>query len=481
VILVNDEVSEPEVGERGERPAEPAVRARRALAEDLRVGKQDDAEVPPDEAASRRRNGVQHAGLRRCSLAGLEWLELRPPQERLRPQRLATMRERDHHALAGPNEPRELRFRLRKPARGDGGPLRVERERLAAWERIEVDHPAQIDRGTSSLLPCFDDVGRLPHDVGSAIDGRHGCCRIVRDDLEPALRRGVDDHTVERMERALGERRERAKLLDLVAVELDPNRLAPRGRENVDDAAAHCELSSLLDAVDARVARVGEQLRESLHPDLLAYLEGDRIRPLRDGWHAFGDREGRCAHEPAGREHVERAEALTDEVRRWGETRVRADAPSGQKGDACVAEVPRSGFGRVARIRVGRQQDEQAARQLGVQCGEDERKRRLGDAGASGKRGDERAEAVEAEELVDEGAQRWRSGVVHGFDGLVPRLADANDVRPAARHLPLRGLQRSLKRACAGSIPSPTIASTASADRATISSRSSAVSKGERT
>ena len=51
VILVDDVVADPQVGERGERPTEPRVGARRPLAEDLRVGQQHEAEIAPDEAA----------------------------------------------------------------------------------------------------------------------------------------------------------------------------------------------------------------------------------------------------------------------------------------------------------------------------------------------------------------------------------------------------------------------------------------------
>ena len=54
VILVDDVVADPQVGERLERAPEPRVDARRPLAEDLRVREERDSELAPDEAAARR-------------------------------------------------------------------------------------------------------------------------------------------------------------------------------------------------------------------------------------------------------------------------------------------------------------------------------------------------------------------------------------------------------------------------------------------
>ena len=75
------------------------------------------------------------------------------------------------------------------------------------------------------------------------------------------------------MERALGERREGADLLDLVAEELDPQRLAAGRREDVDQAAADRELSAVLDALDAFVAGERELLREPV--DAWRVADGD--------------------------------------------------------------------------------------------------------------------------------------------------------------------------------------------------------------
>ena len=62
MVLVDDVVADPEVGERGERPSEPRVGARWALPEDLRVGQQHEAELAPDEPSPGRRDREPHAG-----------------------------------------------------------------------------------------------------------------------------------------------------------------------------------------------------------------------------------------------------------------------------------------------------------------------------------------------------------------------------------------------------------------------------------
>jgi len=77
------------------------------------------------------------------------------------------------------------------------------------------------------------------------------------------------------MQRPLRERRERAHLLDLVAVELDPERLATRRREDVDEPTADSELAALLGTLDALVARESELLREPVE----AWLGSAPLRP----------------------------------------------------------------------------------------------------------------------------------------------------------------------------------------------------------
>src|SRR4051794_41901729 len=77
------------------------------------------------------------------------------------------------------------------------------------------------------------------------------------------------------MERALREGRERAHRLDLVAEELHAKRLAARGREDGDEAAAHRELPAIVHLLHALLPRE----RERLHQPVDAWLE---TRPQLD-------------------------------------------------------------------------------------------------------------------------------------------------------------------------------------------------------
>ena len=130
------------------------------------------------------------------------------------------------------------------------------------------------------------------------------------------------------MQRALRERREGADALDLVAEELDAERLAPGRRIDVDDAAAERELAALLRLLDALVAREREVLGERVDPLLVARSNADRLGARLGRRHALGERGCRGADEPAGGEDVEGARPLADEVRR----RLQARSPSSRRG-----------------------------------------------------------------------------------------------------------------------------------------------------
>ena len=166
VILVDDVVACSQVGERGERPAETGIGPRRTLPEDLAVGQQHEAELAPDEAAARRGDGEAESGVLRQRLAGLERLRLDLAKQRLLAQRLAAVRERDDDAVPGANEALQLGLGLGEPAGGDRGALRLERERLAARERVELGRAREIERGEAFLLPDATHVVRLPDEIG---------------------------------------------------------------------------------------------------------------------------------------------------------------------------------------------------------------------------------------------------------------------------------------------------------------------------
>ena len=266
MILVDDVVADAKVGERRERPTETRIGSRRPLAEDLRVGEEDEAKVAPDEAAARRRDREAHARFPRERGVVRVDRALDLPQQTALPQRLAAVRERDDDPVVRADEAGELVLGLGEAARRDRRPLRLELERLAARKRIELGGTLERDRLEALLLPDAPHVVGLPDEVGRAIDGCDeiggtGCDAgptlrrfpevrraLDVDGLDPTLGRGIDARRRDGMQRALRERREGSDLLDLVAEELDAQRLASGRREDVDDAASHGELAALVDS-----------------------------------------------------------------------------------------------------------------------------------------------------------------------------------------------------------------------------------------
>ena len=173
VILVDDVVADPKVGERLERATEPLVDSRRPLAEDLRVREERDPEVSPDEAASRgaddERDG--RVGRELVDLVGDVRLDL--PQHALRSQRLALMREGDDDAPSLPHHSGELVLGLGETARGDRRTLGLEDVRLRARQRIQSCRPVETRRLESLLLPEAHDVVDLPDEVGTGVEERN--------------------------------------------------------------------------------------------------------------------------------------------------------------------------------------------------------------------------------------------------------------------------------------------------------------------
>ena len=86
---------------------------------------------------------------------------------------------------------------------------------------------------------------------------------------------------LDRLERALVGDREGPDLLDLVAPELDPERVLLGRREDVDDAAAHGELAAPLDQVDPGVRRLGEPAHDVVERHRVADAQLDRARGRR--------------------------------------------------------------------------------------------------------------------------------------------------------------------------------------------------------
>ena len=83
------------------------------------------------------------------------------------------MREGDDDTVPCPDEARQLVLRLRQPACSDCGSLRLEREGLAARERIELAHAYEVERRKAFLLQHARHVVRLPDQIRGPVDGRH--------------------------------------------------------------------------------------------------------------------------------------------------------------------------------------------------------------------------------------------------------------------------------------------------------------------
>jgi hypothetical protein len=220
------------------------------------------------------------------------------------------VREGDDDALPAADERGELRLRLAEAARGDGRPLRLERERLPARERVELGGALEVDGLEPVLLPDPAHLVGLPDEIGGAAErgdqrplGRR-LVVVVPGQLDaigvgPALRGRIDDRVRHGMERALREGREGADALDLVAEELDAQRLASGRREDVDEPAAHGELAALVGTLDACVAGQRERFREAVDARLGADLQPDRLRPLALGRQPLRERGRGRTDEPA--------------------------------------------------------------------------------------------------------------------------------------------------------------------------------------
>ncbi len=241
------------------------------------------------------------------------------------------------------------------------------------------------------LGPDLAHLVGLPDEIRRPVERRD---EIVRDrhrlaflaqrrllQVEPPLGGRIHRRALDLVQRALGEGGEGTHCLDLVAEELDAQRLATGGREDVDQPTADGEVATLLDAVDALVPRECEQLCERLEPWRLAGREPDRRRPGLLRRQRLRDRCRRGADETARCKHVERPRSLADEMRRRLEPRAPVDAAARQQRDALLADEPARSFGRVPGVGIlGQQHDERPAEPL-VQSRQQQRQRGLGDAG----------------------------------------------------------------------------------------------------
>ena len=328
---------------------------------------------------------------------------------------LAAVGEGDDEVEALAQKPVELLLGFRQAPSRERGPLGVERERLPLRERVEHGCAVERERGETLLLPDLPHLVGLPDEVGAAVERQHQVLRDLvfeceLDELPAALGGGEDRRLLDVSQRPLGKGREGADLLDLVAEELDPERLAAGRREDVDEPATHRELAALLDAFDPLVAGERQRLGERLEPGLLATSERKRRRAHVRGGIRLGQRDRRRADEPAAGEHLQGARPLADEVRRRLEPGAPVDAAGREERDLVLAQEPRRGLGGVPGVGVVREERDEPAPELDVQSGEEQRQRRLGDAGACRKGIGERGQARIRAQALDESEE---NGTVH--------------------------------------------------------------------
>jgi hypothetical protein len=404
-------------------------------------------------------------GLLRQLISRLQHPGLHPAEQILRPERLASVRERDDDALPRTDQRRELALCLGEPARGDRGPLRLERERLRLRERVELGRARERGRIEDPvLLPDLANVVGLKDEVGWVAERRHevvgnvdGRLRglVVRelwlDEVEPALCRRVQRRLGNRMKRALGEGREGAYRLDLVPEELHAQRLAARRREDVDDAASNRELTAVVDALDTLVAGESERFPDPVDAELEARAQLDRLGPRFRRRQPLGKGARRRTDEPAALEDVESPRPLADEVRRRREPRLPGDAATGQQPNRVAAEEPGGALRGVACVRVLGQEDHQTSLQPLVQRGEQQRQRGLRHAHARGQGVRELGETLVLDELLDESVE-YRT--VHD-EGRNCRSARVMVFMEACAGTSRRSTTSSLSRPRTRSVPPP--------------------------
>ena len=166
-------------------------------------------------------------------------------------------------------------------------------------------------------------------------------------------------------EAALGEGREPAHRLDLVAEELDPHGAVLGRRVDVEDAAADGELAAFLDLLGAFVAGRDEVLGDGAEVDLVALGDFEAGRAQRGVGDGLGEGDGGGDDDRVGfaRERVEGVDAEADEVRRRGDAGGVAGAARGIEADPARGEEGAQVGGEVAGgAVVGGDQQRRAAR-----------------------------------------------------------------------------------------------------------------------
>ncbi len=406
VVLVDDVVADPQVAE-GEpapggaggaliRPATAVDEAAKGIHRQFQLG--------ADEALAQPRLGEGKPGLGREATA-FEYRDVDAVEPVARALGLPHALEGDDRPVAGANEFLQLGLRLPEVAgrglgtRGAEGPLvlltgAAQRQAGALEQRpgnvdVEVAGVVGMHRGGRvlpvvaqgglDLLDRDEDHGRR---IGNEVQGRTEAVegqdlgearglpfllsRLHRRQfgeltvlgVELGRRRQLDPLGV--AERALGEGREPAHRLDLVAEELDPHRPFLGRRIGIEDAATQGELAALLDLLDPFVAG-GDQVAGH-HPEveIAADLDGEPGRAQLGVGDGLGERRGAGDDDRVlvRAQGVEGVDPEADQVRRRRDVGGIAGASRGIEADPARRQVGLQVGGQVApRAVVGADQE----------------------------------------------------------------------------------------------------------------------------
>jgi hypothetical protein len=310
-----------------------------------------------------------------------------------------------------------------------------------------------VAEGAGDLLAGGDrHQGGLGDQVeGSRIAPEHLLRRLPV--LGGELRRGLELDPDGVAERALGEDREPAERLDLVAEELDPDGALLGRRVDVEDAAPDRELAALLDLIDPVVAGLGEEDGDVGEVDRLALVEGQTLRP--EG--AVGDRLGEGDRAGDGDrlargERPQRGDPQPREVGRRLDVRLVGRAPGGVELDLPRGEVGLQVAGEIAGGAVvgGDDQDRAAAHSLRVvdqRCQQVGAKRRRGvgiDRPLAG--ADRSAERTDSLVLGCD-LQQWSQAHL-GLDPIIGTGTSGHDERPDRCPVDARVLRKEQPVSC---------------------------------
>ena len=503
VVLVDDVLARGQVPERGE--AATARRRRRGppAVDEAPVGDHGELHRRGDEAVRDRRLGEEdRRGDGRRAVG--EDRRGQPLERVLRSLPLADPLEGDDGDVAGAQLLLELGLGLGEVARrrdGDRGAELVlvvvavveQAQRRALGQRladrdVELGDVLVVDRrahvGQVVVEGALDLVGSGDDDRRALVDQvEEGAEAVDREQLgeralgslvlgvgqrllgeDPVigvdLGGGVELDPLRLRERALGEGREVADRLDLVAEQLEPRRLVLGRAEDVEDPPANGELTAVGDLLDPLVAAAGEQLGDVAEIDLLPAAEREAGRAQGRVRHRLAEGDGagdddRGLLRLVADERVERRDPQADEVRRRRQVGLVAGSARGVQAHPARRQVGAELGGEVAGAGVvGGDAEQRPAGEAGLrlgQGGEQERAQAGRDArlnGPGSRIGERAGQLVEAGVAVSELEQRAQrhGSSTPGSRGRGPRSARPPAPRPRRACAPRR---RPTRAACA--------------------------------